>query len=130
MTTGSNSLVSAASMITKVYFPRIALPIASVLGCAFDFLCAVFLIIPMMACYGISPTLRLLTLPLFFLLATVTALGSRSSVGALNVRYRDVQYVIPFLMQIWLFATPVVYSGHPGCTSRGARSTGSTRWSA
>jgi lipopolysaccharide transport system permease protein len=110
MTTGSNSLVSAASMITKVYFPRIALPISSVLGCAFDFLCAAVLIIPMMAWFGIDPTLRLLTLPLFFLLATVSALGMSFLLSALSVRYRDVKYVLPFLTQIWMFATPVVYS--------------------
>ena len=110
MTMGSNSLVSAATMITKVYFPRIALPISSVLGCAFDFFCAAFLIIPMMAWFGISPSLRLLTLPFFFLLATATALGVSFLFAALNVRYRDVKYVMPFLTQIWLFATPVVYS--------------------
>jgi len=110
MTTGSNSLVAAATVITKVYFPRIALPISSVLGCAFDFLCGAVLIIPIMAWYGVSPTLRLLMLPLFFLLATVTALGVSFIFAALNVRYRDVKYVVPFLTQIWMFATPVVYS--------------------
>lgn len=110
MTTGSNSLVSAASMITKVYFPRIALPISSVLGCAFDFLCAAILIVPMMAYFDIAPTLRLFTLPLFFLLATATALGMSFLLAGLNVRYRDVKYVIPFLTQMWMFASPVVYS--------------------
>ncbi len=110
MTAGSNSLVSAASMIAKVYFPRIALPISAVLGSAFDFLCAAVLIVPMMAWYGIGPSWRLLTLPLFFLLASTAALGMSFLLSALNVRYRDVRYVLPFLTQLWMFATPVVYS--------------------
>jgi lipopolysaccharide transport system permease protein len=123
MTAGSNSLVSAASMIAKVYFPRIALPISAVIGSAFDFLCAAVLIVPMMAWFGIAPTLRLLSLPLFFLLATTAALGMSFLLSALNVRYRDVRYVLPFLTQLWMFATPVVYSSsslhHPWVTLYG-----------
>lgn len=107
---GSLSLVNASAMITKVYFPREALPISAVLGCAVDFLCGAVLLIPMMAWYGFAPTLRLLTLPLFFVLATGIALGASLFLSALNVKYRDVKYVIPFLTQMWLFATPVVYS--------------------
>jgi lipopolysaccharide transport system permease protein len=110
VTMGSASLVASASIITKVYFPRITMPIASVLGCAVDFLCAATVLVPMMAWYGIAPSLRLLTLPLFLLLATVCTLGVAIFFAALNVRYRDVKYVIPFLVQIWLFASPVVYS--------------------
>jgi lipopolysaccharide transport system permease protein len=110
ITTGSNSLVSAATMIAKVYFPRIALPISAVLGAAFDLLCASVMLIPIMAWYGTAPSLRLLTLPLFFLLATTAALGMSFLLSALNVRYRDVKYVLPFLTQLWMFATPVVYS--------------------
>jgi len=110
MTNGSNSLVAAASMITKVYFPRMALPISAVFGCAVDFLCAAVLLIPLMAWYGEAPTWRLLALPAFFLLATGAALGMALFLSALNVSYRDVKYVIPFLTQMWMFATPVVYS--------------------
>ena len=97
-------------MIAKVYFPRIALPISAVLGAAFDLLCASVMLIPIMAWYGIAPSLRLLTLPLFFLLASTAALGMSFLLSALNVRYRDVKYVLPFLTQLWMFATPVVYS--------------------
>lgn len=110
ITAGSNSLVSAATMIAKVYFPRIALPISAVLGAAFDLLCASVMLIPIMAWYGIAPSLRLFTLPLFFLLASTAALGMSFLLSALNVRYRDVKYVLPFLTQLWMFATPVVYS--------------------
>jgi lipopolysaccharide transport system permease protein len=109
-TQGSLSLVNAAAMITKVYFPRMALPISCVLGCAVDFLCAAVLLIPMMAWYGFAPTARLLALPLFFLLATGVAIGMSLLLSALNVSYRDVKYVVPFLLQMWMFATPVVYS--------------------
>jgi lipopolysaccharide transport system permease protein len=109
LTNGSNSLVSAQTMISKIYFPRIALPISAVLGSAFDLLCAAVILIPIMAWYGIAPSLRLLTLPLFFLLASTAAFGMSFLLSALNVRYRDVKYVLPFLTQLWMFATPVVY---------------------
>lgn len=110
VTNGSGSLVASAQIISKVYFPRIAMPIASVLGYAFDLLCASVVIIPMMAWYDVGPTARTLALPLFFLLATVATTGVALFLAALNVRYRDVKYIIPFLVQIWLFASPVVYS--------------------
>jgi lipopolysaccharide transport system permease protein len=110
VTIGSASLVSSANIITKVYFPRITMPIASVLGCGVDFLCAAIVLVPMMAWFGIAPSLRLLALPLFFLLATVCTLGLTLFLAALNVRYRDVKYVIPFMVQLLLFASPVVYS--------------------
>jgi lipopolysaccharide transport system permease protein len=107
---GSNTLVQAAAIITKVYFPRIAMPIASVLGYAVDLVCAGLVLIPMMAWYGVAPTVRLLALPVFFLLCTMAAVGVTLFLAALNVRFRDVKYVIPFIVQIWLFASPVVYS--------------------
>lgn len=110
ITNGSNSLVNAASIITKVYFPRAAMPIASVLGCGVDLLCSSVVLIPLLAWYGVSPTLRLLTLPLFFLLGAIPTIGLALFLAAMNVRYRDVKYIIPFLIQIWFFATPVVYS--------------------
>ncbi|HXH98263.1 MAG TPA: ABC transporter permease [Gaiellaceae bacterium] len=110
MTAGAQSVVSSASMITKVYFPRIALPISAVLGAVVDFLCAAILLVPLLAWYGVEPTVRLLALPLFLLLAVGAALGVTFFLSGLNVRYRDVRYVIPFLSQLWLFATPVAYS--------------------
>ena len=110
ITNGSNSLVNAATIISKVYFPRAALPIASVLGCAFDMLASGVTIIPLVAWYGIPPTLRLLTLPLYIVLASIPALGAALALAALNVRYRDVKYIVPFLIQVWFFASPVVYS--------------------
>jgi lipopolysaccharide transport system permease protein len=110
VTSGANSLVAAQTIIAKVYFPRIALPISAVLGAAFDLLCAAPMLIPIMVWYSVAPSLRLLTLPLFFLLASTAALGMSFLLSALNVRYRDVKYVLPFLMQLWMFATPVVYS--------------------
>jgi lipopolysaccharide transport system permease protein len=110
VTNGSNTLVQSSAIITKVYFPRIAMPIATVLGYAVDLVCAGIVLIPMMAYYGVAPSARLLVLPLFFLLATAAAVGVTLFLASLNVRFRDVKYVIPFLVQIWLFASPVVYS--------------------
>jgi lipopolysaccharide transport system permease protein len=107
---GSNTLVQSSAIITKVYFPRIAMPIASVLGYAVDLVCASVVLIPMMAYFGVVPTWRLVALPLFVLLCTVAAVGVALFLAALNVRFRDVKYIIPFLLQIWLFASPVVYS--------------------
>jgi lipopolysaccharide transport system permease protein len=86
------------------------LPVSTVLGSAVDFLCAALLLVPMMIWYRETPSLRLLALPGFFLLATGIATGMALFLSALNVRYRDVKYVIPFLTQMWMFATPVVYS--------------------
>lgn len=106
----SNSLVSAASMITKIYFPRLALPISAVSGGAVDLACASLLLPPLMAYYGVAPTVRVLAFPLFLLVAAAAALGVGFSFAALNVRYRDVRYVVPLLVQLWLWATPVVYS--------------------
>jgi lipopolysaccharide transport system permease protein len=110
LTTASNSLVAGASMITKIYFPRLALPVSAVAGAAVDFLCAAVLLVPLMAYYGVAPTLRTLVFPLFVVLATAVSLGAGFALAALNVRYRDVRYIVPFLTQLWLFATPVVYS--------------------
>ena len=106
----SNSLVGSANLIKKVYFPRLAIPIASVLSGLVDFALAFLVLLAMLAAYGIAPTPRALLLPLFVLLALVTALGVGLWLSALNVRYRDVRYVLPFVTQIWLFSTPVAYS--------------------
>lgn len=105
----SNSLVGNAHLITKVYFPRLIVPLASVFSSIVDFLVAFVVLIGLMLFYGIVPTLNVLWLPLFLLLALVTALGVGLWLSALNVEYRDVRYLLGFVTQIWLFATPIAY---------------------
>ncbi len=105
----SNSLVGSANLITKVYFPRLAIPIATVLSGVVDFVLAFAVLLAMMLYYGHLPTIHVLWLPLFLLLALVTSLGVALWLSALNVEYRDVRYVIPFLTQFWMFATPIAY---------------------
>lgn len=105
----SNSLVGSAHLITKVYFPRLTIPLATVLAGAVDFGLAFFVLLLMMLGYGIYPTLNVIFLPLFFALALATSLGAGLWLSALNVKYRDVRYVVPFLTQFWLFATPIAY---------------------
>jgi lipopolysaccharide transport system permease protein len=104
------SIVLNRNMITKVYFPRLVVPMASTLGGLVDFLIAFVVLLGMMVYFGIQPTTAVWTLPFFILLAMVTALGAGLWLSALNVIYRDVGYVIPFLTQFWFFATPIVYS--------------------
>ena len=106
----SNSIVANERLITKVYFPRLVVPISAVLGGLVDFAIAFVILLCMMAYFGIAPNVMILTLPLFLVLAVVTALGVGLWLSALNVQYRDVRYTIGFLTQIWLFATPVAYS--------------------
>jgi lipopolysaccharide transport system permease protein len=105
----STSLVSSANLISKVYFPRLTIPLSAVLSGAIDFSISFALLIGMMAIYRQVPPQRCIYLPLFFLLAFVTALGVGLWLSALNVEYRDVRYTIPFLTQFWLFATPIAY---------------------
>ncbi len=104
-----NSLVANQSLITRVYFPRLVIPISAVLAGLVDFAVAFVVLLGMMLYYGIIPTAAILTLPLFILLAVATALAVGLWLSALNVEYRDVRYTIPFLTQFWLFATPVAY---------------------
>lgn len=106
-----NSLVDQHQLLTKVYFPRLLLPLAAVLAGLVDFAISFLLLLAVLAWFGIAPTARLLAAPLLALLATAAAFAPGLWLAALNVRYRDVRYVIPFLVQIWLFATPVAYSG-------------------
>lgn len=105
----SNSLVGNANLITKIYFPRLIVPLASVFSGIVDFLLAFVVLLGMMLYYGLVPTLNVLWLPLFVLLAFVTSLGVGLWLSALNVEYRDVRYVVPFITQFWLFATPIAY---------------------
>ena len=105
----ANSLVDSANLIKKVYFPRLTIPIANVLSGLVDFTLAFLVLVGMMLWYGVMPTGRILWLPLFLLLAFVTALAVGLWLSVLNVEYRDVKYTIPFLTQFWMFATPIVY---------------------
>lgn len=104
------SMLQNRSMITKVYFPRLIIPVSSVLGGVVDFAIQLAILILMMFYYRIAPTTAVWTLPLFLLLALITALGCGLWLSALNVQYRDVQYILPFLTQLWMLATPVAYS--------------------
>lgn len=110
LTQSGNSLVGSQSLITKVYFPRLVIPIASVLAGVVDFAIAFIVLLGLMLFYGIVPTAAIVTLPLFILLALVSALSVGLWLSALNVMYRDVRYTLPFLTQFWLFATPIAYS--------------------
>ncbi|HKO61346.1 MAG TPA: ABC transporter permease [Pyrinomonadaceae bacterium] len=109
LTESSNSLVGNQHLITKVYFPRLVVPIAAVLGGVIDFAIAFVILIVMMLYFGIVPGWAIVTLPLFIVLAITTALSVGLWLSALNVKYRDVRYTINFLVQFWLFATPVAY---------------------
>ena len=105
----SNSLVGSSNLITKVYFPRLIIPISAVVSGVIDFALAMMVLFAMMIYYGVSPTINVLFLPLFVLLAFVTSLGVGLWLSALNVEYRDVRYVLPFVVQFWMFATPIAY---------------------
>ncbi|HEV2299753.1 MAG TPA: ABC transporter permease [Candidatus Acidoferrales bacterium] len=106
----TNTIVENQRVITKVYFPRLALPISSVLSGLVDFGVGFLLFLVMMVYYGIRPGVPLLLFPVFLLLAVLTALGVGLWFSAMNAIYRDVRYVVPFLVQFWLFASPVAYS--------------------
>jgi lipopolysaccharide transport system permease protein len=111
VTLSSSSLVGNASLITKVYFPRLAASIAPVLAGLVDLLLSFGVLIAVMAGYGVFPGFpRVLVMFPFLLVAMATAIGVGAWLAALNVKYRDVRYVVPFLLQLWLFASPVVYS--------------------
>jgi len=105
----SNSLVGSANIIKKIYFPRLTIPVATVFGSVVDFLLAFLVLLGMMFYYEIVPTGNIYKLPLLLLLALVTSLGVSLWLSALNVQFRDVRFLIPFLTQFWLFATPIAY---------------------
>jgi lipopolysaccharide transport system permease protein len=96
-------------MIKKIYFPRLALPVATVLAGVIDFVLAFVVLLGMMLYYGLVPTVNIIWLPFFVLLDLVTSLGVSLWLAAMNVQFRDVHYTIPFLTQAWLFATPIAY---------------------
>jgi lipopolysaccharide transport system permease protein len=109
LNTCSNSLVGNSHLITKVYFPRLIIPISSVLSGLVDFSISFSILLAMMFYYQIFPTLAALLLPFLILMAMATALGAGLWLSALNVQYRDIRYTTSFLIQFWFFATPVVY---------------------
>ena len=109
LTRSSQSLVGSANLITKVYFPRLIIPISGVTSGLVDFGVAFGVLVLLMAVYGLAPTAGILYLPGFLLLALITALGFGLWLSALNVRFRDINYLVPFLVQIWMYVTPVIY---------------------
>ena len=109
LSNSSASLVGSAHLISKVYFPRLIIPLASIGSWTVDFVIAVLILLAMMAWYGIGYSWNLLAAPLLAAAVLFTALGVGTFLSALTVSYRDFRYVIPFLMQFWMFATPVVY---------------------
>lgn len=110
LTQASNSLVSSSNLIKKIYFPRLAVPIATVLSGIVDFALSFVVLLVMMLYYNITPTRNVVWLPLFLLLTLIASLGISLWFAALNVEFRDVRYVVPFVVQFWLFATPIAYS--------------------
>jgi lipopolysaccharide transport system permease protein len=105
----SNSLVGSQHLITKVYFPRLVIPISSVVAGLVDFAIAFIVLLVLMWYYGVAPTAAVVFLPLFILLAIITALAVGLWLSSLNVKYRDIRYTLPFLTQFWMFVTPVAY---------------------
>jgi len=106
---GANSVVLNQNLVTKIYFPRLAIPIATVLAGAVDFVLSFLLLVALMTYYGVPLSPRMLWIVPFSFLALTTALGVAFWLAALNVQYRDVRYTVPFLVQFWLFATPIAY---------------------
>ncbi len=112
VTGSSNSLVANTSLVTKVYFPRLVIPAAPVLAALLDLGVSFVALFVLILFYGITPSrdASLLLLPLSVLMTVITAAGVGCWLAALNIQYRDVKYVVPFLLQLWMFASPVVYS--------------------
>jgi len=109
LTRSSDSVVNNAQLISKIYFPRLLLPLSGILSPLIDFAISFVILVFMMIWFGITPTLGVVALPIFLLLAMLTALAVGLWSSALNVRYRDVAYTIPFVIQLWMFASPVAY---------------------
>jgi lipopolysaccharide transport system permease protein len=109
LTLGANSLVVTPELVTKIYFPRVIMPAATIFAGLADFMIAFVVLLGMTAYYGIAPNPEVVFIVPLLLLAVVTALGVALWLSALNVEYRDVRYATPFLVQLWLFATPIAY---------------------
>jgi lipopolysaccharide transport system permease protein len=110
LTQAANAMIQSNVLITKIYCPRLIIPIAAVLSGAVDFVLAFVVLLGMMLYYGINPSVDVAFTPLFLLLTLIAALAAGFWLCALNVRYRDVRYVVPFLTQLWFFVTPIAYS--------------------
>jgi lipopolysaccharide transport system permease protein len=109
LTQSSNSVVTSANLIKKVYFPRLIIPISSIFSGLVDFLFAFVVLVGLMLYFGIMPTSNVIFLPLLVVLALITALGVGLWLAAVNVKYRDVRHAVPFIIQFWMFSTPVAY---------------------
>jgi lipopolysaccharide transport system permease protein len=109
LTSAGNSLVNNQHLITKVYFPRLILPMAAIVTAAVDFAISGLFLVPLMAWYRVGPTLSIFLLPVFVMMSILAALGAGLWLSALNVKYRDVRYLLTFLVQFWFFITPVIY---------------------
>jgi lipopolysaccharide transport system permease protein len=109
MTSAANSVVGSERLITKIYFPRLIVPYAAVLAAAVDFCIAFLLLLGLLLYYGVIPGWGILAVPAIFVCFGFAALGVGTLLAAMNVAYRDIRYVIPFMVQIWLFATPAIY---------------------
>lgn len=109
VTASTNSLVSNANMLRKVYFPRLIMPLSSVGAPLMDYMVAFGVLLGLMGWYGVIPTAQLLLLPLFVLVTIVAALGVGIGLSGLTVSYRDFRYVVPFMLQVWFFITPVIW---------------------
>jgi lipopolysaccharide transport system permease protein len=108
--TSSNSLLAGQALLTKVYFPRLVLPMTGALGSLIDLAIGMVVLLPLMLFAGIAPTWRLLVLPVFIFIALMTALGAGFWLTALSVRYRDVSFALPFFISLWMFVTPVIFA--------------------
>lgn len=106
----SNSLIANSNLLTKVYFPRLIVPVSTIIVCLVDFLISFAILVVLMVAYRFSPGIELMALPLFLLLALVTALGAGLLIAALNVKYRDFRYIVPFIVQFGLYVSPVAFT--------------------
>jgi len=109
LTKSTQSLVSGANMVKKIYFPRLIMPMSAVFSGLLDFILAFVVLLAMMLYFNVMPTLAILWLPLLLLLGLVTSLGVGMWLTAMNVQFRDIRYVMPFIVQAWMFATPIAY---------------------
>ncbi|MEJ2008182.1 MAG: ABC transporter permease [Acidobacteriota bacterium] len=109
LTQAANGLVQNSNMLKKIYFPRMAMPLGTVVAGCVDFCLAFIVLLGMAAFYGVVPTWKVVWLPFFLLLALITCLGASLWLSAMNVQFRDVKYTTPFIVQFWMFATPIAY---------------------